>query len=123
MSLPSSKAQRRPTAPSSPTNLPKSSKVLSSTTASSQRTSSQMRHYKKASSSSPTKQKPTTTSQSNTLRKKIPSPTTPTKKVDTGVSDQDFPTGYHHRVSLKDEKAVLLNDQEMAKEFERQKRR
>lgn len=114
-----------PTKPTTP-NTTRTSKVLASSAASHTRPtpSSQMRHYKKATTTTTATSKPTTAHSTNNSRKKAPSPTTPVRKqqVDTGISEQDYPTIYH-RVSLKDEKAVLLNDGEMIAEFERHKRR
>ncbi|KAG2385856.1 hypothetical protein C9374_003005 [Naegleria lovaniensis] len=94
-----------------------------------------MRHYKKSTNSSnPTlssnkQQAPPSTASSvsaGAAKRKVSSPTTPTQKAatnsDNGLHHQDYPTLYR-RVSLKDEKAVLLNEEELHHEFERQKRR
>lgn len=92
-------------------------------TTSSRRTSSILTASASRPSSQHVKKKKSPSTAGSTNKRKSASPTTPARKVvDHGVQNQDYPTVYRP-VSLKDEKDVLLNEEEMIKDFERQKRR
>jgi hypothetical protein len=92
----------------------KSSSVLSA----SSRPSSQVSGKKR------TTKTPTTPSVGTTRRKDSKSPSTPNRNESSKqqLLHQDHPTLYRH-ISLKDERSLILNDDEMISEFEKQKRR